>query len=196
MGIMSDVKKAQALDNLPDLTRWGVTDFKQHPKGYPVSVDELGEKGFRAKFAGEFEVDNASVWENEDGSWRLSLNLAGHEAGPSKGDRFRFSVYLRPDELAKPDGFLQERSYKTFVALLQYAVTNELLPKDYDAADYDAAVQDLCRAWESAKGHVIKAGFSVYVGEKDGSLIGPYLNLNYLNAKAVSTDTASENLPY
>ncbi len=198
MGIMNDVNRAQKLERMPDLTRWGITDFKQHPKGFPVTTGELPEKGFRAKFGGEFKVENVSVWENEDGSWRLSLSLSGHEPGPSQGDRFHISVYLRPDELTSPEGFLQERSKKVFVNLLQYAVTNGLLPKDYDAEDYTAGVQELCRAFEGAQGHVVKAGFSVYAGEKEGEMVGPYLNLNFLNAKAVSTEGAvpNEDLPY
>ena len=184
MGIMDDLKRSENLDRVPDLLRWGHTDFPKNPKGYAVSAEELGDSGkINWKISGEFKVLSVFVNEFEDNTVKISFKLAGAEPGLSQGDQFNWTLYLRADELEKPDGFLQEKTFKEFSQLVKFCVTNNLLPEGWNPDDYDTIIADIAAAVQQFPDPTVwKAGFRISQYVKDGELKGPYLSLNYLNA--------------
>jgi len=188
MGIMDDVRRNENLDRVPDLLRHGIDDYPNNAKGYPTKVEELPETGrFTAAVSGLFKIDRVSAFENED-SYSLRLQIKCLDEGPAKFDTFQLGFYLVPEELADPQGFIQQRSLRDFGALAKFARKNELLDEDWNPEDFTQGVPELCEAFKKAQDFQVELGVKVqvYKHKQTGELKGPYVNLNWLKVDAVS----------
>ena len=190
MSVMNDMKRAEQMDKLFTPERWG-----KDP--YPAGPDGLDENGrWSETFKTDYKLENARVGEY-NGTPILNVKLKVADPGHNAvNDTCELSWFLRADELADPEGFVQKRNRRDFGDLIKLMQQLDILPADWDSDSYEQAVSTVCEKWPELDGRFVEAAIvmSVYRKKDSGEIKGPYANVSYW--KKSDFDKGPQDTPF
>ena len=196
MGLTHEFEIGRTLQGMPDLTLLGgaVTEGN---KGYPMSKEQNnGDKNFRTRIEGDFEVIRANSFEPDDGDWiKFSLDLKIVTPGsPGNGQHIRnVSLFIVPTELAEPKGFLQQRSKEGLGKWIELMLAADVIEQDDldKHEEWPDLVTSLIEPITMLRGRTFEGRISISSYEnKDGVWKGPYANLDFCRSMSALDEPA------